>query len=342
MKKPGNILHIVTLAFLALIPAGCNTLGNNEPDWVLNPKTIYPENQFLVAVGSGTTRQSAEYAAAGNLSRIFESRIEADERLIDVVNETEKSLVRSTEMTSDINILSSETLINVQHAEAWKDNLGRYHAVAYINRRETAAIYRDKIETNTRQIQSLLADENQTSNLLRNYAQSRAALKAAQINDTLLHHLKVIHPATATFAQPNYSLSEIHQATVEHAKAIRVAVHLEGDPDHFMTEQVNELATRYGFIIGTPAALNLTGRVTIEDSGKRTAGLAFFRYNLSIQIADAQANVLETINITGREAVTSPDEAATRCHRTLSAALKTQGRQSLDAYFDALAQPHQE
>ena len=317
--------------------SGCATFQHGEPDWVRNPKTTYPENRFLVAVGEGDTRQAAENAAAANLARIFESHIESDERLVDSVVETEENITRTTDLTTDINILSSQTLLNVQHAEAWKDHMGRFHAVAYLNRRDTASIYREEIEELNRQVESLLAKVEQTVEPLKQYALLRTALKTARENDVLLRQLKVIHSASASASAPSYSLLHVRQATIESAKSIRVSIHLEGDPDGRMADSIREFITRYGFVVGKPAALTLTGRVMVEDTGKRTAGLAFFRYHLALQISNTQGTVLTAINDKGREAVTNTNEAPERCHRTMENALNLKGRLGLDAYFDALA-----
>lgn len=326
----------VYLCLFVVLLSGCSTLRNREPDWVRNPKSVYPEKKYLVAIGEGDTRRSAENAAAANLSRIFESHIESDERMVDKVSETDKNFIRSTDMTTDINILSSQTLINIQHAEAWKDEKGRYHAVAYLNRRDTAGIYGDKVDEQTRRIKSLLDGAAQAGTLLEKYARLRAAFHAALENELLLRQLRIIHPPSASSAAPPYSFNAIQDAAADTAKRIRVQIQLEGDTGGQMTARLQELITRYGFVVGRPSILNVKGRMSITDTGKRTANLAFFRYNLSAQITDAEGNVIAAINETGREAVTSPDEARTRCYRTMARAIQTSGVETLDAYFDSI------
>ena len=155
----------VMLSFLLWSLVGCMGL-HGTPDWVENPKNVYPDSQYLVAVGEGDTRQAAENSAQAKLARIFEAHIESDERLLDQTHENGKAFERTTDFTTDINILSSQTLHNIQHAEAWRDKLGRVHAVAYLDRRETANIYRSKIDEKTTQIHFLLAQAEQTDDLL--------------------------------------------------------------------------------------------------------------------------------------------------------------------------------
>jgi hypothetical protein len=329
---PAILLLVSTLS-------GCKTFMGSTPKWVNNPKVIYPEARYLVAVGEGDTRRAAENAAAANLARIFEAHIESDERLIDQTRETDKSLERITDFTTDINILSAQTLYNIQHAEAWKDSTGRYHAVAYLERNETARIYRDKISEQSATIQFLLAQTGQTDDLLKKYATLRAVARHTAENQILLRQLKVIHPPSMLNSAPNYSENTIRKALADTAKQIRVHIDIAGDRNQRITACIEDLITRYGFIISRPAVLNINGRIEINDTGERKANLAFVRYELNVQIKDAAGNMLVSLSEKGREGHLSLPDARIRAFRTLEHAIKTSGATRLDAYFDALIDP---
>lgn len=325
----------IILPLLLLILAGCKSLSGT-PEWVSNPKASYPENQYLVAVGEGDTRQAAENAAAANLARIFEAHIESDERLVDQTRETNKAFERTTDFTTDINILSSQTLFNIQHAEAWQDPKGRVHAVAYLDRRETAALYRGKIDELSARVEFLLAQAGQAAAPLKKYAVLRAAARTAAENDGLLRQLKVIHPPSASAAAPGYSANALQRNLADTAKQIRVQIGIAGDDEHRMASCIGELITRYGFVIGAPAELEIDGRVAVNDTGQRTKDLVFVRYELAVQIKDATGTVLAAINNKGREGHVSLEEARVRSFRTLETAVKASGATRLDAYFDSL------
>lgn len=327
----------ICLSFcLCAILSGCHSLQFNEPDWVRNPKSVYPEKEYLVAVGAGDTRGAAENAADANLARIFEAHIESDERMVDRISETTEDFTRTTDLTTDINILSSQTLINIQHAEAWRDDRGQYHAVAYLDRRDTAPIYRNRVDELAEQVTALIEYAEQDERLLGQYANYRAALHAARANALLLQQLKVIHAPSASAAAPHYSINEIQRAAVESAKKILVDIHIDGDHEDRMTACLQELITRYGFVVGTPAVIRIKGKAAVTDTGQRTADLSFYRYNLSVQITDTDGNVLAAISELGREAVTSPNEAISRCYRTMENAIKSEGASRLDHFFDSL------
>jgi len=334
-SKTRQIIRVYLCASVVLL-SGCKSFVGGTPDWVANPKSVYPESQYLVAIGEGDTRRAAENSAAANLSRIFEAHIESDERLLDQSRETGKSFERTTDFTADINILSAQTLYNIQHAEAWQDNKGRVHAVAYLDRRETAAIYRDKIDEQTTRVHFLLANAEQTGDLLKKYATLRAANRHAAEAKYLLRQLKVIHPRSVPGATPGYTENNIRKALAETAKQIRVQIKVEGDDGQRMTSVLEELITRYGFVVGTPAVLKIDGRVAVNDTGQRTADLVFVRYELVVQIKDTVGTMLVSVNEKGREGHVSLSEARVRSFRTLETAIKAGGAQRLDAYFDAL------
>jgi hypothetical protein len=322
-----------------LILVGCKSFTGGSPDWVANPKSVYPESDYLVAVGEGDTRRAAENAAAANLSRIFEAHIESDERLRDQSRETEKSFERTTDFTADINILSAQTLYNIQHAEAWLDDKGRVHAVAYLDRRETAAIYRDKIDEHTSRVNFLRANAEQTDDLLKKYAWLRAAVHHADEASYLLCQLKIIHPRSVPDATPGYTESHIRKEFAETAKQIRVQINIDGDDDRRMASVLEELITRYGFVVGIPAVLDIDGYVAVNDTGQRTTDLVFVRYELVLHIKDATGTMIVSVNEKGREGHVSLSEARVRSFRTLETAIQSGGTQRLDAYFDALVDP---
>lgn len=326
----------LSAGLILFFPGGCRSIIGGTPDWVTNPKTVYPESRYLVAIGAGDTRRAAENSAAANLSRIFEAHIESDERLLDKTRETTTEIERSTELTSDVNILSSQTLYNVQHAEAWKDDKGRYHAVAYLERRETAAIYRDKVGEQTSRVNFLLASAEQTDDLLKKYAILRAANRHATEADNLLRQLKVIHSPSVPGATPSYSINELRKSLADTAKKIAVHIRVDDDDQNRMTNTLETFITGYGFVVGKSSVLDISGRVAVKDTGERDQGLVFVRYELALQIKDHNGSTIVAINDKGREAHKTLDQARVRSFRTLENAIKAGGAQRLDSYFDSL------
>lgn len=323
--------------FTAFLLTGCHS--TTAPEWMTNPKIRYPETSHLVALGEGDTRQAAENSAAANLARIFKARIESEEHLLDFSREGTTGLTRTTDYTADINIRAAETLLNIQHAESWQAPNGRVHAIAYLDRTETAAIYRDQCSQLTQRIDFLIAQARPPAPPLKRYATLRAATHYAAENERLLRQLAVIHPPSRRLATPTYSADALRRDLTEAAQAIRVRIAMENDPNGRLTATLEKLFTRYGFVVAEPANLIATGRVEITDTEQRVGNLVFVRYRAIVQINHPDDGTLTTLDEHGREGHISLEEARNRALRTLENAVIKHVSPRIDALLAALADP---
>ena len=323
--------------FLGIL-MGCQTT-NHPPKWLANPHSVYPENQFLVSIGEGDTRRAAENAADANLSRIFEAKIEASERILDQSKETIKTFERTTDFSSDIQIHSSQTLHNIQHAEAWQDSKGRIHAIAYLNRRKTAEIYRKKIEEFSSKVQFFLRYSKTEKEQLKKYAALRSAVNNAREVSRLLRQLKTIHPPSVASVTPDYSESRIQKDLAETAKNIRVEIQLSGDEENRMKTILEEIITQYGFVLGRSPLLKISGKVSIANTQQRTGDLVFVRYIFMINFKKTDGTVLLTVHEKGREGHLNFEEARVRVFRTLEQELRPKIIREFDRYLNNLIAP---
>ena len=150
----------------------------------------------------------------------------------------------------------------------------------------------------------------------------------------MTQQLKVIHPRSVP--PPSYSENKLNEALANTAKQIRVLITIKGDDDLRITSTLEELITGYGFVVGTPPLMEITGNITVSDTEQRTANLVFVRYALALQIRAPDGTVLISLNEKGREGHVSLNEARIRSFRTMENIIRHNGSQYLDAYFDSL------
>jgi hypothetical protein len=157
MKK----ICIIGLLLLLLFSCAAQTKSSKKgssgkPKWLENPKSVYPDTQYMTAIGEGDTHQAAQNMAAGNLSRIFEMKVKADETIMqrasELIRGNETKLEEQVNVEKHINIFSSQQLMNVQFADSYTNEYGRIFVLAYLNRMKTAEIYEEKIDANSAQI----------------------------------------------------------------------------------------------------------------------------------------------------------------------------------------------
>ena len=151
MKKVLLVSILLTLLLSCAVQAKSKR-KNIKPEWLTNPKSLYPEQMYLTAIGEGDSRTDAEQNAAGNIAKIFESVVKTDEtirqRYQELITENDINYNDMTDIQKNVNIKSKQTLYNLQFGESFTDNIGKVHVLAYLNRTLTADIYEEKIMKN--------------------------------------------------------------------------------------------------------------------------------------------------------------------------------------------------
>jgi predicted small secreted protein len=217
MKSRAYRLAIPTAVLLvAVLLAGCATSSggsaatargqamanaNDLPEWYLNPQSVYPNEVFLTAVGTGDTRRDAEQQALAGLSQIFEAQVQVDartsERYSEIMSAQGTVSENEVRLAQNTNVRSNQTLLNVQFGEAAVDETARVHVIAYIERIPTGRVYMDLIETNGDQVERFLDEASRSNGMVREYSYVSAAAVVASANRVLQDQLRIIAPASA-------------------------------------------------------------------------------------------------------------------------------------------------
>jgi hypothetical protein len=327
-----------SLCFFLLICMlnGCRTA---IPAWLQNPKAVYPESNYLVAIGEGDSRRGAENAAAANLARIFEAHIQSEERFSENTEETLKTFSHTVNYASDVNILSDQTLNNIQHAEAWLNpETGRMHAVAYLDRIATAAILREKIDAISSGIDFCRIQSRAADDPVHRYSLLRSALQLVVEKERLVSQLRIVHPRSISGVPLGYSVRQLSQECIEAAQQVRVSIHVHNDVNDQLAASLKKLVTQYGFTVGPPAELLLKGTLSIEDLPPK-AQLYFVRYQFDLEIAMKTGEVILSMQENGREAHQTASSTRQRAIRTLQGAIERNGTIRLNRYFDQISPP---
>jgi len=146
MMKRSIFLRIAALAVIVfgVIPAA----SAQKPDWLQGSSKKYPQQLYLVGVGSGKTLEAAENQARANIARIFKVDINAT---IGVqTNETMKQnkdgvTAESQEKTvSSVEVGVRKSMEGIEIAEVYED-AGLTYALAVLKRTSAQAILEDQI-----------------------------------------------------------------------------------------------------------------------------------------------------------------------------------------------------
>jgi len=314
---------------------------NSRPVWLENPKAKYSELLYLTAIGEGDSRNGAENMAAANLSKIFESKIKAEdatrqryrELTIDHKTTTEDDLT----VDKNVNIRSEQTLYNIQFADSYTDDLGRIYALAFLKRFETGEIYEGKIDKNAERIEYFSKQSKEANGILIKYAALNAASVVALHNEILLEQLNIISPDTKEFLELNYNYNDLVKETAELAKQVGFSINIQNDPDHKIGIAVESMLTDLGFVISEKGILEVVSDVLFENTDlHRDDDFKFVRYNFNLKIIDKSGNIIVSLFEIGKEGHTTYFEAQERAIRTIDKKIKKNLKKKLIAYFDGL------
>ena len=331
--KYGSLLTILFLA-------GCTTAPQERPAWLLNPQVNYPEAHYLVAIGEGDTRRAAENSAATGLARIFESRIQAEETLLETTTEargTQESFDQLSELRAKIRIGSEQNLLNIQFGEIFTDHHGRVHAAAVLPRAETAKIYRTQIGENNQAIVHLTHESDTTDGPLERYAFRRAAVHKALENDLLLAQLDIILPGARERLSMPYDPQTLYSKTAAAAQNVTFSINLPGEGGIALREAL----TGMGFSESDNATLQFSGNAIFEKTDLHRGSLVFVRYRYQLETHTKNGSLVLSFNGSSREGHINFEQASARALRSLRTEILIEVPKKVGGYLDRLASAEQ-
>lgn len=313
---------------------------NDYPEWYLNPGEVYPDAQYLTAVGTGSTRRAAEQEAMAGLAQIFRSEIEVDsttqERYREIMTSQGKVEESEIELAQTLNVRAAQTLLNVQTGEAAVDDRGRTHVIAYIERIPTGQLYADLINENSSQIVTFIDEAEATGDILRRFAYLNAATVVAHSSEVLASQLRIISPITHQGIQYPYSHNDLLRERADTAEQMLVAVSIDGDTGDRIGGILRQTLGDERFPISADnPVLSVNGRISI-DPVNLNPDFETVRWVLNIDVQRTGAATLVSFDDQGRASGPTVEQARAFAYQDIQQAIERKFRSRLQRYFDSL------
>lgn len=335
MKKLILIFSVVLMSCTALGAKGGKT-ENEKPAWLTNPESVYSPNKYLVAIGEGDTRTAAENNALGNLTRIFESTVSAEQTVLEnyyeMTNDDKTTTKNETAINQNVNVKSGQTLFNVQFSESYTDKKGRVHAIAYLDKQKTGQLYEERIENNAEKVVSYAKKAQEESNLPKKYSYLDAARTLVIGNQMLIAQLEIISPQFKDMLELNYVPEEIQEAWRNTAKSITCEVNFTGNDE--LAEFLQGFLSDYGFSVvkeETPVLL-IVGNIALEELDERN-NVQYLRWKLDLSAIDSSGAKIITLSKSNREGGLSYERAKAVAVTQIKKAINKEFKQKLNDYF---------
>ena len=327
------LLKIISFSIVLLITS-CS--AQTSSDLFLNLEKNYPESKYLSAIGEGDSRKDAEKNAMGKLALIFESKINTSQTLNEHYSEfsddESSSLTYESSTKKRTNVSSDQKLLNVKYGKHSVDEVGNNFVVAYINRRETAAIYDEKIENLNSSILSLEKNANSSVSKINKYAALNKASKLMNDNLALMKQQTIISPYNPDFSEKVVVYNSIYRKKGEVANSIKFVI-TENDED--IVNSLSSIITSKGFKIANSGDFLISSSLKYEEVDLGRSEI-FYNWFMNIELMEANKSIIFNFDKSGREGGISESAVYSRAKFTANKSLKKEFISGFEKYLDSL------
>jgi hypothetical protein len=302
------------------------------PAWVSGDDSRYPRQDFVIGVGLGSSREAADTDARAEISRVFESNVNAVQKdfmsAATAVNKAGKGVsVEVQSVSSFQQITSKKTLAAVDLREKAQDG-DKFYTLALLSRNQCMGSLHDQIDALDQTINGHLARATGGDKITAFKAYG-SALAVLDQREGLNAMLRVCDPRGKGVPPPS-SFNELAAKFDEATGNLRLGIDLRGggagrvrdclmeslgDKGYQITElQVDDEEVTGGGGADTGDATSLDviirGRLRSESAGELN-GIALVRTELALRVMDPKSNkVLKTMTANRKEGRPTMEAAA--------------------------------
>ena len=341
MKK--TIYAIMTT--LVLFPHAWAAGG--KPDWVDGNSAKYPRDKFLLGIGQGDDRASAEDRSRAEIARIFSSLVTVNTQ----VSESETNLKSgekndntfSQNISQNIQTVSKKMLAGVEVVENWQDKgVAQYYALAVLDRAKAMVSVHEKIA-------EFDLESEQWKEQLDKATEKLPRVKAAMKLLALLKARSELNAELRVLAKKGHGMAgSIDEGSIrgQAAKAVselEVAVNVSGTSSDQVKTGVVKALNDMGFqagMGGAQGAADIVVEAAVDSKSldnDSDDNWKWARSSATVSIKDGKTDkIFVRFDATARQASGNYDEAVRRSLVSLSKKVATQINEAITAYFENL------
>ncbi len=291
--------HGLKLNARLLIGSGLLLLVNNlladQPDWVEGRSATYPDKLYITATASASDPERAKDRALGNLSKVFEARI--DEQTITrsdtqvTVKDGRESFTRQQHLSQHVQVSTDKIINGARIAETWKDEgVFVHHALAILDRKQAANNIRQEMHRLDELTQVEISQNQSAQDPLFAISHLNSAIDFQSQRYGLQKMLKVID--TRGVGHPSeWNMSDLQSRFNQQLRSLKIASAVDNDPIGKLEQLLKSAMGNAGF----PAAVNgtdytLVANLDVQDLGMRQ-GWYWLRGKLSLRLIEKDGKV---------------------------------------------------
>lgn len=322
---------IAAFAMAALLglclPAAAYAAG--KPDWVEENARAYPAKQWLTGRGVGSTAESAQDRARGDLAKVFEVRVKVETGNTTTVTKSGKRELVEEQASQMVSASTDKVINGIEIAEIWRDPVTQdYYALAVLSRSKAAAGLREEIERIDEEVAGEVKKaEAEADALLRLGALGRA-LETVVKRDGFEASLKIVS-ASGRGIDPAVSQAEVRARLADALRDVKISLVIaeNGGLQEFDGVLKSGLSAA-GLLAQSSgqAQYILTGSLRLNDLGFKQ-GWNWVRGNLEISLREVESGRVRggktwSLKAAGQDARTARARVLADADRALKRELK--------------------
>ncbi len=293
-----------------------------EPDWVRGKSREYPDEFYMVGVGSGDTRQDAESQARAHIAEIFRVNIKADisvNRSETLKNTQGNVTAESREVTrSKIDMGLKKTLEGTEIAEVWQNPKdATYYALAVLDREKASLKIKERIGELDSEVERLRGKTDSAAGKI-------DKLKLLLLKKSLLSDRNELNSDLRIVSGSGKGIEPPYSFETENSEIMRflqndfvIGVTGEGVGSEVLNQTVTDLFTAKGFVVKRVSKKGGDLLISVSSSTKPSSepvdGWYYCRWHLELNASDATTgDVIFSSSENGRSGQLSRDESERR------------------------------
>lgn len=290
-----------------------------SPDWIRGKSKMYPDEFYIVGVGSGDTRQDAESRARAHIAEVFSVNIRADisvNKSETLTNRQGKISGESRETTrSRVDMGLKKTLEGTEIAEVWQDPKdAMFYALAVLDREKAAAKMAERVRELDNEVVRLGEQVDTVSGKVDKL--KIMLLRKSLLSDrmSLDSDYRIVSPSGKGLPAP-YSVGKVSSEIAAFLRSdFVVGVIANGPSSDVLAQTVTDKFTQNGFTVnptgGQTADLVIKISSTTDPSAEAVGDWFYCRWRIEVNAADgASGEVVMSSSEGGRSGQLSIEES---------------------------------
>jgi len=322
--KVGKLFYFLTIITLLIAPT--YSFAEMKSDWVDGKSISYPEKQYLIGVGYGNTRETAERNSYVAISKIFSANITSIskdyEKYSQVQSKGHNETKDEIKVEQFIEITTKRVLENVTIAETWFDSKEKvYYVLAVIDREKAGNSIKEQIRSLDSQIEEMIKKSRESTDKIQKIKNLKSATKCLIQREACNANLRVINLLGKGIDSPFNLAGVYNELTYFLKNDFSIGVEVTGEKGGSVEAAIIEGLNKQGLFIvkkGQSEDLIVKGEIEFNEAYIHNPMFKFVRWMANFKLIDkSNDRVIGSINRSGREGHLTVTEAKERALKTM-------------------------